>query len=404
MKPKLQLCTILGLFIFLGQFASAQTINEVRIDQPSGDVDEYFELAGTPSASLNGLTYVVIGDGSGGSGTIEAAISLDGSSFDSNGFFVAAEATFTLGTADLTTDLPFENGDNVTHLLVSGFSGSVGDDLDTNDDCSLDTQPWTSVVDGVALIEEANPPTGTECHYADDFVNVSAVGPNGSFVPSHVYRDGSNPSTWLIGEHDPTIGNDTPGAMNDSSLPVELLDFTVAVDGETAIVAWETASEVNNSGFEIQIAHSSGEFAMAEWVEAAGAASKGYRYERVVEIEGSGAFRFRLKSVDLDGSFAYSQIVEVTTELASAYAINKLYPNPFSDDANLEFQVAAEQSITVDIVDLLGRRVSLLSSGVVAEDKVHTVSIDGRSLESGIYFLRITGEKFATSKKFVVLD
>ena len=135
---------------------SAETdlsISEVRIDQPSDDFDEYFELAGEPGASLDDLTYLVIGDGTGGSGVIEAVVSLSGNLIPSSGYFVAAESTFALGTADLTASLNFENSDNVTHLLVVDFNGANGDDLDTDDDGVLDVTPWSSVMNSVALVE-----------------------------------------------------------------------------------------------------------------------------------------------------------------------------------------------------------------------------------------------------------
>jgi hypothetical protein len=72
-------------------------LSEIRIDQPGTDDDEYFELSGDPGAALEGLTYLVIGDGAGGSGVIEAVVDLSGQSVPTNGFFVAVESTFALG-------------------------------------------------------------------------------------------------------------------------------------------------------------------------------------------------------------------------------------------------------------------------------------------------------------------
>ena len=221
------LLTLAMVFGFGAAQASAQlAINEIRIDQPSTDNDEYFELTGIPGGSLNGLTYLVIGDGTGGSGVIEAVVDLTGQAVPASGFFVAAEATFTLGTADFVTTLNFENSDNVTHLLVNGFSGTNGDDLDTDDDCVLDITPWTTVVDGVALIEEPTPPAGTECHYGDD-LGLPAVGPDGSFVPGQIGRDPDGVGPWVIGLFDPLSGTDTPGASNNGTIPVELMSFEV---------------------------------------------------------------------------------------------------------------------------------------------------------------------------------
>ena len=120
---------------------SAATINEIRIDEPSTDNNEYVELVGTANESLNNLSYIVIGDGAGGSGVIESVTSLAGQSIPSDGIFVFSRLSPLFEgavTPDLVdSSLQFENSDNVTHLLVSGFTGAKDDDLDTDDDLSL---------------------------------------------------------------------------------------------------------------------------------------------------------------------------------------------------------------------------------------------------------------------------
>lgn len=197
---------------------STVRINEIRIDQPGTDIDEYFELVGPSGQSLTGLTYVVIGDSTAaGSGVIEAVVDLAGQVIPASGFFVAAENTFTLSVADLIVNLDFENADNVTHVLVEGFTGSNGQDLDTNDDGILDVTPWASIVDLVALIEADNPPPfGVDYHYGPPTVGPRA----GGEVPTHVYRCPDVTGVWSIGQNDPVGGSDTPGAAN--YCPVDL--------------------------------------------------------------------------------------------------------------------------------------------------------------------------------------
>ncbi len=200
-------------------------INEIRIDQPGGDDDEYFELIGPPGAPLDGFTYLVIGDGTAalGSGVIEAVVDLTGSVIPATGFFVAAESTFTLGVADLTTSLNFENSDNVTHMLVCGFTGAVGDDLDFDDDCAMDATPWVSVLDSIALVED---PAGGECNYGP-----VSVGPDGTFVPGHPQRclDGG---AWAVGAFDPAAGKDTPGGPNDCSPLNDECEDCIEIDAD----------------------------------------------------------------------------------------------------------------------------------------------------------------------------
>ncbi|MEM9802196.1 MAG: hypothetical protein AAGA20_17860 [Planctomycetota bacterium] len=183
-------------------------INEIRVDQPGGDDDEYFELFTVPaSATLDGLTYLVIGDSGSNVGVIEAVVDLTGSVSDAGGLFVAAEDTFTLCPADLETSLNFENGDSVTHLVVEGFSGTNGDDLDTDDDGTLDTTPWTSVLDVVGL----NGDDGRAL-YAQQLGGVD-VGPNGTFLPAHVFRCLTSLTDWRIGLFGEGV-SDTPCAFN----------------------------------------------------------------------------------------------------------------------------------------------------------------------------------------------
>lgn len=194
-------------------------INEIRIDQPGADTDEFFELFGSAGASLDGLTYLVIGDGVGGSGVIEAVVSLNGLFIPADGYFLAVEDTFTLGGApDLilsgaSNGLNFENSDNVTHLLVAGFLGANGNDLDLNDDCVLDSTPWLGELDRIALIREENPPVATECHYGPP-----VVGPEGTFTPGLALRCPDVTGPFVIGQFDPLGGQDTPGAANNCAV------------------------------------------------------------------------------------------------------------------------------------------------------------------------------------------
>lgn len=210
---------------FLLPVATAQVvINELRVDQTGVDNDEYFELFGPAGTSLDGYTFVVIGDGSTasgtGSGTIEWVFPLDGITIPADGFLLVGGGDDNDGivfgvTADVAANPNFENSDNITYLLVQGFTGTDGQDLDTNDDGTLDVTPWTSIVDGVSLVETtAVPPAAGDEYTYGPSLGLASVGPDGNFMPGHVYRPSNAPTTWAIGPFDPTTGVDTPGAIN----------------------------------------------------------------------------------------------------------------------------------------------------------------------------------------------
>jgi len=192
----------------------AATLNEIRIDQGGSDYDEYFELAGNPGESLDGLTYVVIGDGTTGSGTIECVVPLDGLSIGAVGFFLYVESSYTTTCGDTPdymdagTPLNFENSDNVTHMLVSGFTGANADDLDIDDDWTLDVTPWSAIVDWVSLVESVG--TG------DAYYSPNLVGPDGIYVPGlSLVCDG----TWVFGDFGLCV-NDSPGMDNATACAV----------------------------------------------------------------------------------------------------------------------------------------------------------------------------------------
>ena len=178
-------------------------LNEARLNQPGDDDDEYLELIGTAGDSLDGLAFIVIGDGNAGAGVIEEAIALDGFSINAAGFFLIGEPTLTIGVPDYAYELNFESSDQTTHMLVSGFTGLLNDDLDTDDDGVLDIEPWTNILDCAAFV--GPDPTVGDPVYCD-----THVGPDGDYPPAHAYRCDA---TWYVGTFE-LSALDTPGTDN----------------------------------------------------------------------------------------------------------------------------------------------------------------------------------------------
>ena len=206
---------VIALSLLVPLAAQAVSINEIRIDNVGGDTDEYFELAGLPGTSLDGYTYIVIGDGVGGTGTIENVTDLTGQVIQADGFLAVHKAG-TVGVCagyDVDLTLNFENGDNVTHMLVTDFTGAKDDDIDVDDDGVIDNAPWGAIVECVGFVS----PPDASLLYCD-----TQVGPDGTYVPGHIFKCGGD---WFIGTFNGTQGLcidtlDTPGADNSPSCAV----------------------------------------------------------------------------------------------------------------------------------------------------------------------------------------
>ncbi|MFC2085914.1 T9SS type A sorting domain-containing protein [Bacteroidota bacterium] len=180
---------------------------------------------------------------------------------------------------------------------------------------------------------------------------------------------------------------------SNTSLPVELTSFQAIVDGADVELSWATASEDNNAGFEIQIARNgSTSFEVVGFVEGAGTTSKPRDYAfRVTDI-GFGQHTFRLRQIDFDGAFSFSGLVEVSiTSVPDAFVLEPVYPNPFNPTASVSFGVKIEQPVSIVLIDALGRSVRELYSGTPKAGALHTVSIDGSDLPSGVYQVVMRG-------------
>ena len=138
-------------------------ISEARNAQQGADTDEYVELSGPPGASLDGLSFVVIGDEvqtavPDPQGRVQVAIDLTGHSIAPNGTFLIGRSTLSLATPDLENLLNLKEIGNTTYALMTGFTGYVGQELDFLDNGILDATPWTSVVDTIGLRRNSNAP------------------------------------------------------------------------------------------------------------------------------------------------------------------------------------------------------------------------------------------------------
>jgi hypothetical protein len=278
----LRLAAALGLIAPIA--AHGLVINEIRIDEPGTDVNEYMELKGDPGTSLDDVWYIVIGDHSNfgnpdqdapnyRGGVVEYAIDLSGFVIPDDGLFLISRGDLQIDPLGieptdidyLVSTIIFENSDNVTHLLVRGYTGTEvtqasdqwGDlavDIDPFDDgLIVDPLPWAETIDAIGLIEIPNDSPDVEEFVYGELLGFEDIGPDRTFTPGHVYR-GANDNQWNIGQFgllndDGTAlqdgAVDTPGKPNPDSPDTQPVETPVVnYYSPTLVKAGETVTVV----------------------------------------------------------------------------------------------------------------------------------------------------------------
>ncbi|MDX1430497.1 MAG: T9SS type A sorting domain-containing protein, partial [Rhodothermales bacterium] len=173
------------------------------------------------------------------------------------------------------------------------------------------------------------------------------------------------------------------------SLPVELTDFDAQADGTVVMLRWKTASEENNAGFELQHRRGNGYgFETMEFVAGNGSTNLSNSYAVSLENLGYGKHTFRLRQIDLDGTFSYSREIEVDVELTERFALTDAYPNPFNPTTTLRFSLREAGEINLAVYDIVGRHVKTLASGQFSAGS-HDVTFSADNLPSGTYVYRL---------------
>jgi len=184
----------------------------------------------------------------------------------------------------------------------------------------------------------------------------------------------------------------------DVIVPVELAAFSATRDNNDVVLTWFTATETNNRGFEVQ-RKSTGVYEKIAFVEGNGTTTETMNYLFRDSNVPSGTYTYRLKQMDFDGSFSYSDEVEI--EQPAVFYLAQNYPNPFNPSTNIKYSVPTDGNVKLKIYDILGNEVSTL----VDEFKqagTFDVTFDGSILSSGVYYYRLTAGEMTTTKKLML--
>jgi len=192
-------------------------------------------------------------------------------------------------------------------------------------------------------------------------------------------------------------------------LPVELTSFTAEVNEKEVLLKWQTETEVNNYGFEVERAPSPTTPGQDEWeklgfVDGHGNSNSPKEYSFIDKEVIPGKYSYRLKQIDNDGSFEYSDIIEVEVEvvLPTKFELFQNYPNPFNPSTYISFALPKQSQVKLVVYNLLGQEVAEIINATM-EAGVHNVVFDASSLASGTYIYRIVTTEYTEVKKMILM-
>jgi len=191
--------------------------------------------------------------------------------------------------------------------------------------------------------------------------------------------------------------------LSSPTIPVELTSFSAIYNKTDITLHWETATEVNNQGFSVERSINYNEWQSIAFIEGSGNSTTPNQYSYIDKNLSSGVTKilYRLKQIDYDGSFEYSDIVEVEVT-PKQYELSQNYPNPFNPSTNIEYSIPEASFVQLKVYDILGNEVATL----VNEEQnagVYRADFSGTDLTSGTYFYRLNTNSFSESKKMLLL-
>ncbi|MBK7381351.1 MAG: T9SS type A sorting domain-containing protein [Ignavibacteriales bacterium] len=200
-------------------------------------------------------------------------------------------------------------------------------------------------------------------------------------------------------------------------VPVELTSFTANVERNSVSLNWQTATETNNSGFEMQRSQMSNVNSQTDWqvigfVPGFGTTTEPRSYSFIDENLSAGNYQYRLKQIDFDGTFEYSNTVEVEITSPTEFSLEQNYPNPFNPTTKIKYTIPSTPlsfgeglGVRLLVYDILGNEVATLVNKPQQPGTYEVEFNVGQaiSLSSGVYYYQLRVGGFVETKKMILL-
>lgn len=207
---------------------------------------------------------------------------------------------------------------------------------------------------------------------------------------------------------DDALGIDDFSISSVVAMPVELSSFTSKVVKSGVELNWATSTEISNYGFDVERSNDNANFTKIAFVKGSGNSNSVKNYSFVDNSVNNGKFQYRLKQVDNDGSFSYSEVVNVELNgQPSSYSLNQNYPNPFNPSTRISYSLPYESRVNLTVYNLIGEVVSEMNK--VQQAGNYDFTFNASNLKSGVYLYKLSASSldgkssFANTKKMTLV-
>ncbi|HZW38292.1 MAG TPA: YCF48-related protein [Ignavibacteriaceae bacterium] len=203
---------------------------------------------------------------------------------------------------------------------------------------------------------------------------------------------------WFAAGSGVVIGYDNP-----LYYPVELMSLTSSVNGRDVTIRWSTATELNNSGFEVERKSENSNWQRIGFVNGKINSTEINNYKFTDKNLALGKYNYRIKQLDVNGTYEYFN-VENTIEISvpNVFSLEQNYPNPFNPSTSISFNVPVKSEITLKIYNILGKEVANLLNEV-KDARYYTINYNASDLASGIYFYELRAGNKTITKKMMLM-
>jgi len=340
-------------------------------------------------------------------------------------YFATTDKSYSTGTINGVSHvgglIGMENGSSATitncysvgdviasGAAVGGLIGEQGNDANASKCYSSGEVTGASYVGGL-IGKIMNTGSATDCFWdLTTSGQSSSLGGTGKLTndmkdQTTFLSSGWSSAVWNIGDG---LNNGYPYLdwqnPDGTPLPVELISFNAFISEESIVLKWTTATEVNNFGFEIERKL---EIVNSNWiplgfVEGHGSSNSDKEYTFIDGDKLRGVVQYRLKQIDIDGGFEYTDIVEVEINTMKKFELLQNFPNPFNPSTVIKYSIPKESKVKVSIYSAIGEEIVQLIN-TQQNEGYYNVTWNAQNLSSGIYFVRIVANTIDENNNFV---